>query len=303
MTRYAVSPETPPAIYRNNNAVRGGGARQHPAASYAQVFNFMLGCRARGQKNQAGGSLVLVGPAGFGKTSLLRDTAKDAGVTLLRFSVADCESSGAGSPAQAFRRLLKKTQQLEDAGTPVLIVIEDWECGLGSARAGEGSSTNRPQLQACLQEALDGTHICDGVCLSPKRMAFTANSLKDIKPSLIREGRASVIKHEPSRKDMAKIAAVTLASIFSSRTLRSNRRALSRLSPAAIMAIKERLLDQIKQMLTFDLDWPSYELWLDCEQVGHLTEAVARRLLGPQDLRHAIRDVQERSKLKHISFD
>lgn len=303
MPRYAVSPQTPPAIYRNKKSIVGGGARQHPAGSFAQVYNFMLSCRLRRQNPGTGCSLILVGPAGYGKTTILRDGAKAAGVTLLRFSLADCESTGAGSPSQAFRRVLKKAQQLEDSGTAVIIVIEDWECGVASPRSGEGSSTNRPQLQGLLQEALDGTHVVDGVHLSPKRMAFTSNNLKHIKTSLIREGRAIIVKHEPSRKDLAKIATATLGSIFSSRILRSNRRTLSKLSPAAISAIKERLLDQVNQILVFDLDWPSYEAWLGCEPADKLTEAVARRVLGPQDLRHAIRDVHERSKLRRISFD
>jgi hypothetical protein len=63
------------------------------------------------------------------------------------------------------------------------------------------------------------------------------------------------------------------------------------------------LLEQVNQMLVFDLDWPSYEAWLGCGPADKLTEAVARRVLGPQDLRHAIRDVHERSKLRYISFD
>jgi hypothetical protein len=154
-----------------------------------------------------------------------------------------------------------------------------------------------------LQEALDGTHFCDGVRFTPKRMAFTSNTLKYIKPSLIREGRAIIVKHEPRGKELVKIATTTLGSIFSPRTLRSHRRALSKLSPAAITAVKDRLLDQVKQMLTFELDWPSYELWLDCGRADMLTESVARRVLGSKDLCHAIRDVQKRSKFRRISFD
>lgn len=276
--------------------------RMHfPAKAFLPLFSFLLQC-PRGAQREGPGILALVGPPGSGKTCALEHAGRLTGVTLVRFSLADCESTGAGSPAAAVRRLAQHVQSLEDAGTSALTVLEDCECGIASPKSGEGSSTNRPQLQGVIQELLDGTHVVDGRPLSPKRMVFTSNNLSDLRSSLVREGRALVVEYKPDREDRSKIAACSLQAILPPRVLHPELRRLSKLTVAEIVAVREELRKHAEQLLLFDLPWTAYNAWAICEHGPALTDAVAKRVLDRGDVRRAVKTIRNRARLRRASF-
>lgn len=272
-----------------------------PPEPIAAMLRFILNGRRSDRRGQPN-AMVIVGPPGSGKSFALEKAAFIAGVQLFRFSIAECESSLAGKPTEQLRRVAQQLQRYEDSGKQGLLVTEDCECGMADPRPGEGSSTNRPQLQGVIQELLDGTHAIDGRVLTPKQMMFTSNKLKDMRKSMIRESRCLVIEYDPNRGDRAKIAAHTLRTVLPPHVIRTQIRRLAKLSVAEIVSVRTELRQQVEQLMTFDLSWRAYESWIGSENSKVLTEAVAERVLGRRDLRRAVNIVRGRARLRRTSF-
>lgn len=283
-----------PQIYRQVLERLKSEKVYYPLEEYLGAYSFLLTCHQPYRRDKAG-VLVLVGPPGSGKTNMLQHSAGSARVMIVRFSLADCESSGAGDPASKLQQAAIQAEKFEQAGIPVVIVIEDFELGMACPQNGEGSSTNRPQIQGVLQELLDGTHSIGGRVLTPKRFAFTSNDLTAVRSSMVREGRAIVIEYNPDRREKSRIAQAVLSGILPPRVLRRELKRLSHLTVAEIVAVKAELRQQAEQLITFDLPWPAYEAWLTSKRTTTLIDAVVARLMNHRDVSQAIFRVRKRA--------
>ncbi|WP_367129144.1 26S protease regulatory subunit [Saccharothrix sp. HUAS TT1] len=134
---------------------------------------------AFGQK--PGGSLLMYGPPGCGKTFIARAIAGDLGASFIHVTLADLLSKWIGESEKAIRSVFRNAR----AAAPCVIFFDEFDALGGRRTSGGGGSQSMRMLVSQLLEELDGVAGAnDGVYF----LAAT-NRPWDIDPALRRPGR------------------------------------------------------------------------------------------------------------------
>lgn len=134
---------------------------------------------AFGQK--PGGSLLMYGPPGCGKTYIAKAIAGDLGASFIHVTLADLLSKWIGDSEKAIQSVFKDAR----AAAPCVIFFDEFDALGGRRTSGGGGSQSMRMIVTQLLEELDGvTSENDGVYF----LAAT-NRPWDIDPALRRPGR------------------------------------------------------------------------------------------------------------------
>lgn len=126
------------------------------------------------------GALLLEGVSGTGKTSIVRAMAKKYGYSLTEVSVTDVLDPYVGATQQKLRKLYD-TAQGEKGNSPVILFFDEFD-GLFAGNAGGNPGVARA-LIAELKTILTSRNY-------PKVLTIAAaNSVDDVDPALLRQGR------------------------------------------------------------------------------------------------------------------
>ncbi|WP_235735229.1 ATP-binding protein [Nocardioides alcanivorans] len=134
---------------------------------------------AFGQK--PGGSLLMYGPPGCGKTFIARAIAGDLGASFIHVALADLISKWIGDSERAIQAVFRDAR----ASAPCVIFFDEFDALGGRRTSGGGGSQSMRMIVTQLLEELDGVSSAnDGVYF----LAAT-NRPWDIDPALRRPGR------------------------------------------------------------------------------------------------------------------
>jgi SpoVK/Ycf46/Vps4 family AAA+-type ATPase len=284
-----------PVSHRHIANVLASKGTEFTGSSLFMVISFLLSLRGDARSIQAG-ILALVGKPGQGKSLMLECVAAVLGVKVIRISLADCESRGAGEPAAKVRAAGVAGHRLQRQGFIVLIVIEDADIVLADAREGEGATTNRSQLIGVIQELVDGRCTVDGQRLGRQFFAFTMNNTTRVRKSLLRHMRCLVVEHAPSIHDRKRIASNELSGLLPKHVLARQAKRLAQMTIAEIAAVKTQLRHALDHMIAIDMAWTPYQAWLANKDKACLIDAVGRRVLTHRHIKDVIHAVKQQSE-------
>ena len=152
-----------------------------------------------------GGSLLMYGPPGCGKTFIARAIAGDLGASFIHVTLADLLSSWIGESEKAIQSVFRNAR----AAAPCVIFFDEFDALGGRRTSGGGGSQSMRMLVTQLLEELDGVaSVNDGVYF----LAAT-NRPWDIDSALRRPGRIdkTVLVLPPDAVARAAIVAGALA--------------------------------------------------------------------------------------------
>ncbi|MFK4852713.1 ATP-binding protein [Microbacterium sp. ZW T6_19] len=153
--------------------------KQHLDSTFLAPLRNPALAAAFGQK--PGGSLLMYGPPGCGKTFIAKAIAGDLGASFIHVTLADLLSAWIGESERAIQSVFRDAR----AAAPCVIFFDEFDALGGRRASGGGGSQSMRMIVTQLLEELDGvTSENDGVYF----LAAT-NRPWDIDPALRRPGR------------------------------------------------------------------------------------------------------------------
>lgn len=153
--------------------------KQHLDSTFLAPLRSPEIAAAFGQR--AGGSLLMYGPPGCGKTFIAKAIAGDLGAAFVHVTLADLLSKWLGSTERALKALFEDAR----AAAPCVIFVDEFDALGGRRSSGGGGSQSMRMVVTQLLEELDGVSSeNDGVYF-----LTATNRPWDIDPALRRPGR------------------------------------------------------------------------------------------------------------------